>query len=62
MKKKRDIEIIDDALNQVSKTLYEIYYTNGHLGPEDYEKIERAYRLVRGIDLTKLEEMLETNN
>lgn len=57
---KWDIERMDDALDEVSKTLYEIYYTNGHLGPKEYKKIERAFHLVQGIDLTKLKEMFET--
>lgn len=53
---------IDDALNKVSKTLYEIYYTNGRLGPEDYVKIERAFHIVQGIDLTELKEMFDTDD
>lgn len=57
---KFDIERIDKSLDEISKTLYELYYTNGHIGPEEYRKIERAFRLVQDIDLTKVKEMFET--
>lgn len=56
---KFDIERIDKSLDEISKTLYELYYTNGHLGPAEYKKIERAFHLVQDIDLTKVKEMFE---
>lgn len=54
-----DIAHIDNELDFVAKVLYDLYYTNGHLGPEEYLKINQAFHKVQAIDMQKLYELVD---